>query len=93
MTSARYSINPRAVLQPMPDGSAVVLHLQTRFYFRLSEMGAFLWQILASESGVTPGVLVDRVVESFEVERDQAELDTEQWLATMLAEELVQTTT
>jgi hypothetical protein len=89
MSSTRYTINPRAVLQTMPDGSAVVLHLDTRFYFRLSETGTFLWQRLSASSGANPTALADSLLEAFDVESGQAELDAEQWLATMVAEQLV----
>ena len=89
MSSTRYSINPRAVLQTMPDGSAVVLHLDTRFYFRLSETGSFLWQRLNVSPGTSAAALTDALLESFDVERGEAELDAEQWLETMLAEQLV----
>ena len=89
MTPTRYLANPRAVLQTMPDGSAVVLHLETRFYFRLSETGSFLWQQLTTAGGSTVASLADSLQANFEVDPDEAMKDAETWLAGMLAEQLV----
>ncbi len=83
--------HPRAVLQTMHDGSAVVLHLDTRYYFTLSESGALLWKTLAeSAQPVGPTVLVAALTAEYEIDEQTARLDVDSWLARMLADELLE---
>lgn len=82
--------HPRAVLQTMHDGSAVVLHLDTRYYFTLSESGALLWKTLADAgSPVGPTELVAALTTEYDIDEPTARLDVESWLARMLADELL----
>lgn len=83
--------HPRAVLQTMHDGSAVVLHLDTRYYFTLSESGALLWKTLAeSAQPVGPAALVAALTDEYEIDEQTARLDVDSWLARMLADELLE---
>ena len=82
--------HPRAVLQTMHDGSAVVLHLDTRYYFTLSESGALLWKTLADAgTGLTPTDLASALTTEYEIDDETARHDVESWLARMLADELL----
>jgi hypothetical protein len=75
----------------MHDGSAVVLHLDTRYYFTLSESGALLWKTLAeSDIPLAPADLIGALTAEYDIDEQTARLDVESWLARMLADELLQ---
>ena len=51
-------------------GEAVILHLDTKRYYRLNATGAEVWKGI--EAGESREVLVERLVREFTVERDVA---------------------
>jgi hypothetical protein len=59
----------------MPDGTGVVLHLDTKFYFTLNATGVFVWQRLSDRSAATVPALGAALVAAFRVEPADAERD------------------
>lgn len=61
------------------DGEIVALELATSTYLAVNASGAFLWPMVVA--GVTKQELVERLVQHYEVEPEQAGLDVDAFLA------------
>ena len=86
--NARFTIHPKCLLTELDDGTGVVLHLDRKIYYTLNETGVFVWKELAvSPRGAD--ALITRLVETFEVERERAQVDLNGILATFVSEGLV----
>lgn len=75
------------------DGTGVVLHLDTKFYFNLNATGVLVWKDLSAQAdGATPRALAELLVRRFEIELEAALGDVLELLQTMADEGLVQIT-
>jgi hypothetical protein len=68
----RYQRAPEAASAEV-DGEVVVLSPSDLRYHALNEPSAAIWELLEQPS--SPGQLVDRLLEDFDVERSQCEAD------------------
>jgi hypothetical protein len=85
-----YRTHPQCLITAMPDGTGVVLHLDTKFYFTLNATAVFVWQRIADGSARTLPALVDAVVAAFRVEADAAERDVRVLLDELVRDGLAQ---
>jgi hypothetical protein len=74
-TGKRFRAKEDVVFTDLDDGSAVLLHLQTKYYFSLNETGSFLWKLLERENGTTEAELIEELCSAFDVERGKARSD------------------
>ncbi len=81
--------NPQVVLTEMRDGTAVLLHLETRFYFTLNATGVFLWKLVASDEAWDRASLAAKLTREFEVDAKTASADVSALLDALCAEELL----
>ena len=85
------SPNPQALFTELDDGTGVLLHLDTKFYFTLNPTAVIVWKELSR--GGDPQGLVARIAErlsaEFQVDRPTAEQDVEGILADLLADGLI----
>jgi hypothetical protein len=65
--------HPQALFTELDDGTGVLLHLETKFYFTLNPTGVVAWKSLAE--GASKAAIADRLTATFRVERDVAERD------------------
>lgn len=82
----------RALLTPLADGTGVLLHLDTKFYYTLNATGVFVWRTLAAATtggGATRAALVDALVAAFEVAAEVAAADVDTMLNELIDEALV----
>ena len=70
MTESRQYTVPADVLAAHLEGEAVLLHMDTKDYFRLNATAACVWKGL--ERGMGYPALVDELCANFDVEPDQA---------------------
>ena len=75
-----YKAREDVVFTDLDDGSAVVLHLQTKYYFSLNETGTFLWKLLEREEGASEKDLINELCEAFDVEEQKAKADIDEFL-------------
>lgn len=73
--------HPEVLIQKLPNGEAVLLHMESEVYFGLDPIGARMWEALNEEGSIDGAVA--RLLQEFEVEREQLESDIR-----ALAEEL-----
>ena len=80
-------IIPDDVLTAHLEGEAVLLHLQTKSYYRLNGTAARIWK--GVEDRLEPGQIVNVLVEEFAVERETALAETERTLRDLHARGLL----
>jgi hypothetical protein len=81
--------NSQVVLTEMRDGSAVLLHLETRFYFTLNATGVFIWKLLSSERAWDRHSLALELTREFDVDLPTASSDVGALLDLLRTEELL----
>ena len=82
----RYAV-PADVLTAHLEGEAVLLHMETKDYFRLNATAACVWKGL--ERGLDRQGLVDELCANFEVEPQAAGEELDHLLAELKARNLV----
>jgi hypothetical protein len=58
--------SPDVLLTELADGSGVLLHLRTKFYYALNRTGVAVWKRLAAGEAATPEALAAAVVAGFQ---------------------------
>lgn len=64
------------------EGEAIILHLDSGTYFGLDVVGTSIWRRLERQESV--GVVVDALVDEFEVDAPRARLDVEQLITQLV---------
>jgi hypothetical protein len=78
---------PDDVLTAHLEGEAVLLHMETKDYFRLNETAAVAWKAL--ERGKDRAAIVAELVEAFEVDAAEAAEELDRLLAELAGRGLV----
>ena len=76
--------SPKVLFTEIDDGTGVLLHLDTKFYYTLNATGVVVWKALADRSAASTGAIADRIVAAFRVEREVAERDVAALIAELL---------
>jgi hypothetical protein len=66
------------VLTAHLEGEAVLLHLETKQYYRLNDTAAVIWKGL--ESGLDPTAIVGGLVQDFDIDAATAQAEVERVL-------------
>lgn len=84
-------VSPQAkvMLTELQDGTGVLLHLGTKFYYTLNKSSVTIWKLLLAKKQATVAELAQSLVDKFTVEFEQALNDTRKILQDMADEELV----
>lgn len=69
------------------DDEVIAVDLQSSTYLSAAGSGALLWEALAS--GTTRDLLIDLLVEEFDIERDRAAVDVDAFVADLAGRELL----
>jgi hypothetical protein len=64
--------SPQTVFTVLADGTAVLLNLETLFYYELNRTGAVLWQEIEGNSPPTVEQLISAVCDRFDVNEEGA---------------------
>jgi Coenzyme PQQ synthesis protein D (PqqD) len=78
---------PEEVLAAHLEGEAVLLHMETKDYFRLNATAAVVWKGL--ERGLDRAGLLDALLEQFDVEREAAAAELDRLLGELTARKLI----
>jgi Coenzyme PQQ synthesis protein D (PqqD) len=87
MTDSRQYAVPADVLAAHLEGEAVLLHMDTKDYFRLNATAACVWKGL--ERGMDRQALVDELCANFEVEPHEAREELDRLLAELEQRRLI----
>ena len=85
----KYQAREDVVFTDLDDGSAVLLHLQTKFYFSLNETGSFLWKLFEREDGVDEEELSAELCKAFDVEPKRANQDISDFIKELSEQGLI----
>ena len=85
----KYCAREDVVFTDLDDGSAVLLHLETKFYYSLNETGSFLWKLLEREGGASEEDLCEELCQAFDVEEDRAGEDISEFLKDLVEQSLI----
>jgi hypothetical protein len=88
-TAEAFVPHPQVLLTELGDGTGVLLHLETKFYYTLNAAGVLVWKSLGDPRCRTAPALADRMAEAFEVAPDVAVLDIHQLIRELTDEGLV----
>lgn len=81
---------PDVILTELPDGTGVLLHLGTKFYYALNATGVAIWKALEEGEPASPEALARGLVDRFAgVSLEEARTDVESLLAELRAEDLI----
>lgn len=89
MSDRTYAASDRVIFTPLVDGTGVLLHLDSKFYFTLNATGSAVWRRI-SESPATVDAIAEHLAETFEVSADDARGDVADLLAELAEESLVE---
>jgi len=78
----------KCLLTELADGTGVLLHLETKFYFTLNATGVAVWKAVGAGARTELDV-AQRLCEEFEVDPETARADLAGLLAMMLNEGLL----
>jgi hypothetical protein len=81
--------NPNVLFTELDDGTGVLLHLDTKFYFALNKTGVFVWKALREGPARSAPALAKKLTETFRVDSETATRDVASILADMLADDLL----
>lgn len=81
--------NPQALFTELDDGTGVLLHLDTKFYYTLNPTAVFVWKALGSAPPRGLAGIAEDLTQTFRVERAEAERDVAHILSEMLADGLL----
>lgn len=84
--TSRYTV-PDEVLTAHLEGEAVLLHMDTKNYFRLNATAALLWK--GMERGLERDQLLDTLLAEFEVDRPTAAAELDRLLGELAERGLV----
>ena len=86
--SADLSQNDKCLLTELADGTGVILHLETKFYYTLNATGVAVWKAIGAGAKSEHDVIA-KIVAEFEVDAPTATTDVASVLTTMRSEGLV----
>lgn len=85
----KYNVREDVVFTDLDDGSSVLLHLETKYYFSLNETGTFLWRLLDKEDGTTGENMAKDLCEAYDVAPDRARQDVSEFLTNLNEQGLI----
>jgi hypothetical protein len=87
---ASFRADPEVILTELQDGTGVLLHLGTKFYYALNGTGVVAWKLLAGTEAVDAARLAEALVERFAgITVERARVDVDALLGELQAEGLL----
>jgi Coenzyme PQQ synthesis protein D (PqqD) len=81
--------NPQALFTELDDGTGVLLHLDTKFYYTLNPTAVVVWKALGAGASPTVEAIAGELSRAFRVDREAAAKDVAGVLDEMLADGLL----
>jgi hypothetical protein len=82
----RYRKNPSVACTELDDG-AVLLNLDTKYYFNLNETGLRIWQLI--DEGRNPAEIAGKLADEYNVDIERAKDSVARLLGELEKEELI----
>ena len=84
----KFKPHPQVIFTELADGTGVLLHLLTKFFFSLNPTSTFLWKLLR-KGGVTQDDMVRKLIDRYRVSKTKARQDVERFITYLQKEELL----
>src|SRR4051812_36559543 len=81
--------NPQVLFTEIDDGSGVLLHLETKFYYTLNPTGVGAWKALRDGTAASVAALGQRIAAEFRVEPEDAARDVAGLIDELLEDDLL----
>jgi hypothetical protein len=81
--------HPQVLFTEIDDGTGVLLHLDTKFYYTLNATGVAVWKALGDRGGASVSAIAGRLAAEFRVAEEQARADVDALLGELRADGLV----
>jgi hypothetical protein len=81
--------NPQVLFTEIDDGTGVLLHLDTKFYYTLNATGVAVWKALAARTAASIAAIADQLSAEFRVGPEEARRDVDALLGDLRADGLV----
>ena len=80
-------IQNKKIIQSKIGEEVVMLDMESGFYFGLNSVASVIWNLLEQE--IAFDVLIDKLMETFDVERSLCESDTRELIDQMLEKKII----
>ncbi len=85
-----YRIHPSVLFTDLEDGTSVLLHMDSKFYFTLNESGTVIWRALMEREGATAEDLARSLAATtFSVEEETLRNDIDSMFREMVGEDIL----
>lgn len=85
-----YRIHPSVLFTDLEDGTSVLLHLDSKFYYTLNETGTIIWRTLMEQEGSGSSELAQTLASSqFDVEENTLASDIDSMFSEMVSEQIL----
>ncbi len=85
-----YRIHPSVLFTDLEDGTSVLLHLDSKFYYTLNDTGTLIWRALMEHEGASTGELARSLATTtFGVGEEVLRPDLDEMFQEMLAEQIL----
>jgi hypothetical protein len=78
------------VFTDLDDGSGVLLHLESKFYYSLNLTGSFIWRLLEEKGELEENNICEAVTDNFDINKEEAEQDVKEFLGELQKEGIIQ---
>ncbi len=85
----KYKGREDVVFTDLDDGSAVLLHLESKYYYSLNETGSFLWKLMEKAEGISEEEMIKELCENFDVKEGKAKQDVDEFIHNLSEEGLI----
>lgn len=89
MSNALPAPSPQVLFTQIDDGSGVLLHLDTKFYYTLNRTGVVVWKALCDGTAASIEAIGEAIAAEFRVEREAAARDVAALVDDLVADGLV----
>ena len=69
------------------DDESLLMNIETGFYFRLNEVGNFIWPLLDRKQ--SDEEIINKIVEEFDVQTEKAKSDFSSFIKELFSEKLI----
>ncbi len=85
----RYKGREDVVFTDLDDGSAVLLHLESKYYYSLNDTGSFLWKLMEKDDGTTEEEMIKELCDAYDVDEGKAKKDVEDFVRDLSEQGLI----
>jgi hypothetical protein len=87
MPNPRLHVNQKDVVSTTLDQEAVILNLQTKYYYTVNDTGLRIWELLTA--GTSEDEIIETLMDEYEVSAEECRSDVQQMVHWFQKEALV----